>query len=88
MKLKNGLSVKKIIGEYLLLSDEESNGAFTGTFVLNDVSAFICKQLKKEITYEELIDSIIEAYNVQKDIVTKDLDIILNIFRKHDILEE
>lgn len=88
MKLKKGLSVKKIIGEYLLLSDEESNGAFTGTFVLNDVSAFICKKLKKEITYDELIDSIIEVYNVEKNKATKDVDIILNIFRKHDILEE
>ena len=67
MRINPYFELVHIADDYMLIPVGEQMERFSGTVVLNDVSAFIFEQLKKEQTEEELVKSLMDEYEVDSD---------------------
>lgn len=87
MKAKNGFVLRTIVDEYMLMPTGDNISRFDGTVVLNEVSAFVWKQLQQATTREQLLTSLLEEYEVSQDVAESDLDALLQKFTELGLLE-
>lgn len=85
MKLKNEFITHELGGEQIMVS---ASGTFKGFLKSNKTAAFIVDLLKNEITFEEIVDKLLEKYDAPKDIIEKDVLRILETLRKVGALDE
>ena len=85
MKLKNEFITHELGGEQIMVS---ASGTFKGFLKSNKTAAFIVDLLKNEITFEEIVDKLLEKYDAPKDIIEKDVLRIIETLRKVGALDE
>ena len=88
MKTKEGFILRNIVDEWIVMPKGTNIKNFEGAIVLNEVSAFIWKQLEKPISQKDLLQSILDEFDVTVDEAGVDLDEFLNKLREKDILLE
>lgn len=88
MKLKNGFEIVEIDNDYLALPTGENVAAFAGSVVLNDVSAALLRELSaRECSREDLLELLLNEYEVERDVAARDLDSILKTFAEIGLIE-
>lgn len=87
MKAKEGFVLRTIVDEYMLLPTGTNIGRFDGTVVFNEVSAFLWQKLQQATTRQNLLDALLEEYDVSQDVAEKDLDALLERFSQLGLLE-
>lgn len=88
MKIKSGFILREIVGEYLVMPTGDNIGKYNGTIVLNEVSAFVWKQLQNPICYDDLLKAILEEYDVDAETAKKDLDALLARLQEYDVIDQ
>lgn len=89
MKLKPGFEIVEIDKDYLALPTGENVAAFAGSVVLNEVSATLLRELgARECGKEDLLELLLNEYEVEKDVASRDLDNILKTFAEIGLIEE
>ena len=61
---------------------------FDGTIVLNEVSAFVFKQLENAVSRDDLLTAMLAEFDVDEQTAAKDLDKLLDRFRDLNFMEE
>lgn len=90
MKIKEDYLLKEAGDVYMLFPVGQNVVDYKGILQLNDSGYFIAKQLLQEISYEELLDSMVgeyEAVGEEVEILKRDLDSFILQLRERDILE-
>lgn len=87
MRIKRGFELVEIAGEYMVIPVGDNMAVYGGTVVMNDVSAFIFRRLSDGITREDLLDNILNEYDISEEIAQSDLDKTLCSFRELGLLE-
>lgn len=64
MKIKNGFSLYQVGGSYVVVPDGETPLDFNGMVTLNETGAFLWKLLEGERTREQLVEALLEEYDV------------------------
>ena len=62
---RNGVVLLKIKDTYLLVSDKEARKTCRYVLELNDVGAMLWQCLEQGMTEEEMLDRIIDAYDIR-----------------------
>lgn len=88
MKLKNGVIMEKAGDGFIAVATGEASKAFNGFIRNNKTADFIFRQLTEEKTERQLLDAILEKYDVDEDTASKDLKNILEKIRKAGLLDE
>ena len=88
MKIKNNFEVVKIADDYTLLPAGEQIETFNGLIVLNEVSAFLREKLKKDLSKEELVNLLINEYEVDIDTAKADVDRMVEEMQRVGILDD
>ena len=88
MKLENGFEIVNIVDDYMLVPVGEKMEQFNGTVILNEVSAFLLKKMKNDVTKEELIEYIIEEYDVDKGRAKMDVENVMKEMIEIGIIHE
>ena len=88
MKLKNGVVMEKAGDGYIAVATGESSKIFNGFIRNNKTADFIFRQLSEEKTEGQLVDAILEKYDVDKETATKDVQNIIEKIRKAGLLDE
>ena len=86
MKLKDGFLTQMIDNEQILIAVD--NSVFRGIVKSNETAAFIVDALKNETTKQEIAAKMLETYDVAEDVVSRDVDIVLNKLRSIGALDE
>ena len=79
MKLKNEFITHELDGEQIMVS---ASGSFSGYLKSNKTAAYIVKLLKNDITREEIISKLLERYDAPEEIISRDVDRILETLKK------
>ena len=79
MKLKNEFITHELDGEQIMVS---ALGTFSGYLKSNKTAAYIVELLKSEITREEIISKLLERYDAPEEIISRDVDRILETLKK------
>ena len=88
MKIKEGFVLRNVVDEFIVMPTGDNIAKFEGAVVLNEVSAFIFKQLQNPVSREELLAAMLNEYEVDEATAAADLDALLEKFAEMGVLEK
>lgn len=86
MKLKDSFVTKTIKNKTLMVSTEKE--VFNGIINTNDSAGFIIECLKTDTTREDIIEKMLNKYNASVEIITEDVDKVINVLKGIDAIDE
>lgn len=88
MKRKNGFIIREVADSWVVVAIGEESKYFNGMVKMNETSAFLFQALEKEMTKEELVYALMEAYEVDEEKASEDVSKFCQILLKAGILQE
>ncbi len=88
MKVKDGFTLRNVIGENILMPTGDNIGKFDGTVIFNDVSAFVWEKMQTPVSREDLLGAILGEFEVDKETAEKDLDALIEKFSSLGLIDE
>lgn len=73
MRIKEGFVLKTVAGENIVVP-VGNNVSFNAIISLNETGTFLWRQLLEEKTHEQLLEALLNEYNVDKETATQDID--------------
>ena len=67
IKIKEGFVLRQVAGEYMVVPVGETNGTFYGMIRLNKVGAFLWEKCSERTTKKEVLDAVLEHYEVETE---------------------
>jgi len=86
MKLKPQIITHSMDGKEVMVSTDAS--VFSGIVTANSTSAFIMEQLKNDVTPEQIKQAMFDKYDAPYEVISKDVDDVLNRLRGIGVIEE
>lgn len=86
MKIKKDFIMREIDGEYLLIPANATALEFNGIITVNEVGAFIWSQLPVCETEDQLVEALLQEYEVDEQTARTDLTEFLAVFRQANLL--
>ncbi|MFQ9516152.1 MAG: PqqD family protein [Eubacterium sp.] len=87
MKIKEGFILRNVAGNNVVVPIGKATIDFNGMMSLNDTGAFLFKKLIEGITREELIRAVMEEYQIEEELATKDVDDFIKKVEGEDLFE-
>ncbi len=86
MKIKKKFLLREVMGENILVPVGDSETTFNGIASLNDIGVFIWQNIESAKDEDELLQRILDEYEVDKDVAKADLDEFLGKLKAVDII--
>ncbi|MCB5720690.1 MAG: PqqD family protein [Clostridium sp.] len=86
MKLKKDFILREIMGDVVLVPINQSTSQFNGLITVNELGKFIWENLEKVQDENDLLQLILDEYEVERDVAKKDLDEFLQVLKDMDII--
>jgi len=87
MKIKEGIIIKQLDNEYILIDSGIILPRFNGMIKLNETSNFIVSSLlEKDLTFSELVLVMLNKYDASKEEIESSIKPILSSLSKANIL--
>lgn len=86
MKLKKKFLVRDILGEIVLVPIGKSNESFNGMITMNEIGKFIWDNIESAKDEEEILQKILDQYEVDREVAKADLDEFLGKLKEIDII--
>ena len=74
MKIKEGFVVREIAGQSIVIALGEASKNFNGMIKLNETGRIIWDMLGTGAERDEIIEKILEEYDIDRDTVSADVD--------------
>lgn len=74
MKIKDGFSLYEVAGSYVVVPAGDETLDFNGMVTLNETGAFLWKQLERECTRQQLVEALLEEYEVSREQAQQSVD--------------
>lgn len=85
MKIKNGLSINAMGDEFVVVADNPE--VFRGMIKLNKSGAFVFEMLLKQASKKEIVDKMLEKYDVDEQTAERDIDEYIEVFKTAGLVE-
>ena len=86
MELKKKFVLRNIVGETILVPIGQNSEAFNGLIAINELGKFIWENIESSKDEDELLQRILDEYEVDKDVAKADLDEFLGNLKAVDII--
>ena len=86
MKIKKKFLLREVMGENILVPVGDSDTTFNGIASLNEIGVFIWQNIESAKDEDELLQRILDEYEVDKDVAKADLDEFLGKLKAVDII--
>lgn len=87
MKVKNGFMLREVTSNFFVVPVGQTAVEFNGIITLSETGAFLWKQLAMEASSESMIVSLLDAYDISREIAEKDTLEFIESVRNADLLE-
>lgn len=87
MKLKQGIIISEINGEFVAVPSGAASKNFNGMIRMNKTAAMIAKMLQNGATETEVVDAICQEYDVARDIAGEDYRAITAQFEALNLID-
>lgn len=89
MKWKNGLVLRHIGNEYIIIEPDRGMVDMARVYTLNEVAAWLWEQLEeKDFTVGQMEELLLQRYEVEYERVHKDVEILIADLKKQGMLVE
>ena len=87
MQISKDFILQKVGGSYVAVPIGETSKTFNGMVRLNETGVFLWKKLsEQDSTEEDLVDALLEEYDVAREIAAADVHRIVEQLRQSGIL--
>ena len=87
MKRKDGFIVRELAGQNIVLAVGEASKIFRGMIKLNTTGLFIWEKLAEDVTEEQIVDALIESYEVERERASADVHRFIDLLAEAGIVE-
>lgn len=87
MKIKDDFALRKVANSYVVVPVNSLTLDFNGVINLNETGAFLFEQLQKGIEKEELVEKMLDEYDVTREKASADIDLFINKLKDADVFE-
>ena len=87
MKAKTGFVLRNVVDEFILMPTGDNVGQFNGTVLFNEVSAFVWGKLQNPMSREDLLNAVLDEFDVEKTVASADLDALLKTLLEFGVIE-
>ena len=88
MKIKDGLILRQVVDNYVVVAVGDAVMDFAGMTTLNETGAFFWHELEKGATEEELVAALLSEYDVPEDVARRDTAMYVQKLRDAGFLED
>ena len=88
MKIKPGYMLREVAGCNVVVAIGVETMDFGGMINLNDTGAFLWKLLENGATEDELLEKMLDEYEVSRDDAKQGISSFINKMREADLLDE
>lgn len=88
MKIDKAFILREIAGEYVIIPTGKTLLSFNGLLSVNGIGAFLWERLQTEVTREELVEAVLNEYDIDEETAGADIDEFLGILTEKQILEK
>lgn len=86
MKTEKNVILREIAGEYILIPTGSMALKFTGVFAVSELGVAVWNLLQQEKSEEEIVESLLREYEVDKETLTADVKEFLQSLREKELL--
>lgn len=87
MKINKEMTLREIAGENILVPGANATLDLNGLFVVTETGALIWKLLPEAENEEEIVEKILEEYEVDEETARADVNEFLGNLRKYGIID-
>jgi hypothetical protein len=87
MKIKDGFLLRQFGEESIVVAVGEGSEDFNKLITLNSVGAFIFEKLSGDITRDELAQSLVDRYEVDRKTAERDTDLFIEKLKEAGLLD-
>ena len=73
LKLKEDLILREVAGSYVVVAVGRAAAEFNAMITLNETGAFLWRLLEKSSTESEMVDALLNEYEVDRETAEKDV---------------
>lgn len=88
MKIDKNFVLREIAGEYIIIPTGRTALEFNGLITVNEVGMELWKMLQEDVTFDDLLNGILEEYDVDENEAREDIQEFLDRLVKGGILTE
>ena len=86
MRIKKEYVLREIAGDYIIIPVGATVLEFNGLITVNEVGVTLWEMLQEEVTMEDLVQGVLNEYDVQEEDAREDIQEFLNELIKGGIL--
>lgn len=88
MKIDKEFILREIAGDYVIIPTGRTAQSFNGLITVNEVGAFIWKQLQEETSVERIVEAVREEYEVDIETAKADTQEFTDLLAEQGILDK
>lgn len=88
MKLKYKFSINQLGDHFVAVPLGDSIVGFNGILKLNESAAFIVERLNSDITYDQLVENVVERFTCEISDAKENVDSIISSLKEASLLTE
>lgn len=88
MKRKDDFEIIDVSNEYMAIPVGEKAKDFYGMVILSEPAAFLLKHMDHHMTEDELVELLLQEYEVEPSVATADIQRIIDILLDIGLIEE
>lgn len=78
MKVEKEFVLREIAGDYIIIPTGKTVLDFNGLITVNEVGVSLWKMLQNEMSFEDLVQGILEEYDVEESVAREDIQEFLD----------
>ena len=86
MKLKESVVITSVDDYFVLVDTSPNDDRFNGIIKLNKSGKTMCDFLLKDITYEQLVNEMLNVYDVEKSVIENDINNTINKLKEINLI--
>lgn len=87
MKVRSGFMLREIAGQAVVVPLGERVVEFNGIITLSESGAFIWRKLENEVSEKELVEYLINEYDIDIETARNDMEDFLNSMRQKNLID-
>lgn len=87
MKIKENFMLRKVADTYVVVPVGDAVAEFNGMINLNEAGAFLWQLLENETTAEQVVEGLLQQYEVDEATAKRDVDNFINELKAAKLLE-
>ena len=73
MRVEKEFVLREIAGDYIIIPTGKTILEFNGLVTVNEVGVSLWQMLQEEVSFEQLVEGILEEYDVEEEVAREDI---------------